>query len=158
MERTKDTEPARIAALDLNSRAAEKDKKKARAGVRAAAEGRKAAAKKRAYMAAMESSSDDELCDDGMRVGGEAQVRGMKPALMFLLLATAALASGLLGPGPSPKQIRKRMNWDTNLQRMTRSEFSRMFRMDHLTFLYLLASHFTVSPTSASMPLLQNFP
>ena len=98
------------------------------------------------------------LCDDGMRVGAEAQVRGMKPALIFLLLATAALASGLLGPGPSPKQIRKRMNWDTNLQRMTRSEFSRMFRMDHLTFLYLLASHFTVSPTSASMPLLQNFP
>jgi len=37
---TKDTEPAR-AALDLNSRAAEKDKKKARAGMRAAAEGRK---------------------------------------------------------------------------------------------------------------------
>jgi len=73
-----------------------------------------------------------------MRVGAEAQVRGMKPALIFLLLATAALASGLLGPGPSPKQIRKRMNWDTNLQRMTRSEFSRMFRMDHLTFLYLL--------------------
>ena len=72
MARTKDTEPARLAALDLNNRAAEKDKKKARAGVRAAAEGRKAAAKKRAYMAAMESSSDDKLCDDGMRVGGEA--------------------------------------------------------------------------------------
>ena len=54
---------------------------------------------KRAYMAAMESSLDDELCDDGMRVGGEAQVRGMKPALMFLFLATAALASGLLGFG-----------------------------------------------------------
>jgi len=115
----------------LNSRAAEKDKKKARAGVRAAAEGRKAAAKKRAYMTVMESSSDDELCDDDMCVGGEAQVRGMKPALVFLLLATAALASGLLGTGPSPKQIRKRINWDTNLQRMTRSEFSRMFRMDH---------------------------
>ena len=65
-------------------------------------------------------------------------MRGMKPALAFLLLATAALASGLLGSGPSPKQIRKRMNWDTDLQRMTRSEFSRMFRMDHLTFLYLL--------------------
>ena len=61
-----------------------------------------------------DSFSDDELCDDDMRVGGEAQLRGMKPALVFLLLATAALASGLLGPGPSPKQIRKRMNWDTN--------------------------------------------
>ena len=65
-------------------------------------------------------------------------MRGMKPALMFLLLATAAFASGQLAPGPSPKQIRQRMNWDTNLQRMTRSEFSRMFRMDHSTFLYLL--------------------
>ena len=95
------------------SRAAEKDKKKVRAGVRVAAEGRRAA-KKRAYMAVMESSSDDEMCDDDMRVGGEAQVRGMKPALVFLLLATATLASVLLGPGPSPKQIRKRMNWDTN--------------------------------------------
>ena len=61
----------------------------------------------------------------------------MKPALVFLLLASAALASGLMGPGPSPKQICKRMSWDTNLQRMTRSEFSRMFRTD-LTFLYLL--------------------
>jgi len=106
--------------------------------VRAAAEGRKAAAKKRAYMEVMESSSDVELCNDGMPVGGEAQVRGMKPALMFLLLTTASLASCLLGPGPSPKQICYRMNWDTNLQRMTRSEFSRMFRMDHFTFLYLL--------------------
>jgi len=134
MARTKDTEPARLGTLDLNSRAAEKDKKKARAGVRGPAE----AAKKRAYMPAMESSSDDELCDDDMRVGGEAQLRGMKPALVFLLLATAALASGLLGSDPSPKQIRERMNQDTNLQRMTRSEFSRMFRMDHLTFLYLL--------------------
>jgi len=153
MERTKDTEPARIAALDLNSCAAEKDKKKARAGVRAAAEGRKAAAKKRAYMATMESSSDDELCDDDMRVGGEAQVRGIKPALVFLLLATAALASGLLGPGPSPKQIRKRMNWDTNLQRMTRSEFSWMFRMDHLhdprisERVYLCAGYLRRTPT-----------
>jgi len=61
MARTKDTEPARLAALDLNSRAAEKEKKKARAGVWAAAEGRKVAAKKRAYMAAMESSLDG-LC------------------------------------------------------------------------------------------------
>ena len=58
MARTKDTEPARLAALDLNNRAAEKEKKQARAGVRAAAEGRKTAAKKRAYMAAMESSLD----------------------------------------------------------------------------------------------------
>ena len=58
MARTKDTEPARLAALDLNSRAAEKEKKKAQAGVRAAAKGRKAAAKKRAYMATMESSLD----------------------------------------------------------------------------------------------------
>jgi len=31
-----------------------------------------------------------------------------------------------------------RMNWDTDLQHMTRSEFSWMFKMDHLTFLYLL--------------------
>jgi len=158
MARVKKTDPACLAALDENSRATEKEIKKARAGVRAATEGRKAAAKKRAYMTGMESSSDDELCNDGMPVGGEAQVRGMKPALMFLLLATAVLASDLLGPGPSPKQIHKRMNWDTNLQRMTRSDFSRMFRVDHLTFLYLLASHFTVSPTSKSMPLLQNFP
>ena len=54
----KDTQHARLAALDLNSRAAEKEKKKAQAGVRAAAEGRKTAAKKRVYMAAMESSLD----------------------------------------------------------------------------------------------------
>ena len=94
MATTKDTEPARLVTLDLNSRAAEKEKKQARAGVRAAAEGRKTAAKKRAYMAAMESSSDDELCDDSMRVGGEAQVRGMKPALMFLLLATCEWPAG----------------------------------------------------------------
>ena len=59
MERTKDTEPARLTPLDLNSRAGEKKKKmKALTGVRAAAEGRKTAAKKRAYMAAMESSLD----------------------------------------------------------------------------------------------------
>jgi len=58
MTRTKDTEPARLAALDLNSHAAEKEKKKARAGVRAATEGRKAAVKKRAYMATVESSLD----------------------------------------------------------------------------------------------------
>jgi len=57
----KDTEPARLAALDLNSHAAEKEKKKARARLQAAAEGRKVAAKKRAYMAAMESSLDG-LC------------------------------------------------------------------------------------------------
>jgi len=31
MARTKDTEPTRLATLDLNSRAAEKEKKKARA-------------------------------------------------------------------------------------------------------------------------------
>mmetsp|Transcript_81418 Transcript_81418/g.131976 ORF Transcript_81418/g.131976 Transcript_81418/m.131976 type:complete len:108 (+) Transcript_81418:125-448(+) len=42
----------------------------------------------------MESSSDDELCDDGMHVGGEAQVRGMNPALMFLLLATCEWPAG----------------------------------------------------------------
>ena len=58
MARTKDTEPARLVTLDLNSRAAEKEKKKARGGVRAAVEGRKAAAKKRAYMTVMESSLD----------------------------------------------------------------------------------------------------
>jgi len=89
-------EPACLAALELSRRASEK---KSRAAGRATVEGRKAAVKKRAYMAAMESSLDDELCNDGMPVGGEAQVGGMIPALMFLLLATAALASGLLGFG-----------------------------------------------------------
>jgi len=58
MARVKKTDPARLAALDENSRAAEKEMKKARAGVRAAAEGQKTAAKKRAYMTDMESSSN----------------------------------------------------------------------------------------------------
>ena len=49
MARTKDTEPARLATFDSNSRAAEKEKEKALAGMRAAAEGRKTAAKKRAH-------------------------------------------------------------------------------------------------------------
>lgn len=102
---------------------------------------RRAAARKRraAYQFVMQSSdSEDEDDDPSPSSTAAACGRGTSPTVSLLLLATAAVACGIAGGGPSPRQLRTRMNWDKNLKRMTRSEFSRMFRMDHSTFCYMV--------------------
>jgi len=79
---------------------------------------RRAAARKRraAYQFVMQSSdSEDEDDDPSPSSTAAACGRGTSPTVSLLLLATAAVACGIAGGGPSPRQLRTRMNWDKNL-------------------------------------------
>ena len=138
---------------------------------------------------AMESSDSESSTEDDDAQPNNGRSRLRKTSLSHVLLVASI----------SAKVHRERMIWGSFLGGLTRSEFSRMFRMDHATFesnvltfcslkevvdtfprpcrsglpyggwlvnptltcgkdMVSDAPHFTNSPTSALMPLLQNFP
>ena len=76
-----------------------------------------------------DSGSDSEHVDEQLN---NRRARLRKTSLSHVLLL--ASICGVFASGRQAKFHRERLNWDGFLQGMSRSDFSRMFRMDHGTF------------------------
>jgi hypothetical protein len=76
-----------------------------------------------------DSASDSEYGDEQLN-NGRGRLR--KTSLSHVLLLVSLC--GAFASGRQAKFHRERLNWDGFLQGMSRSDFSRMFRMDHGTF------------------------
>ena len=85
---------------------------------------------------AMESSDSDSSTEDDDAQPNNGRARLRKTSLSHVLLV--ASICGAFSCGRQAKVHRERMIWGSFLGGLTRPEFSRMFRMDHATFEFVV--------------------
>ena len=85
---------------------------------------------------AMENSDSDSNTEDGDAQPNNGRARLRKTSLSHVLLV--ASICGAFSCGRQAKVHRERMIWESFLGGLARPEFSRMFRMDHATFEFVV--------------------